>query len=97
MKIEILDEARQDLVDGFKFYESCEQGVGQYFFDSIFADIDSLRFFGGIHQTVHGHHRLIARRFPFAIYYRVENDVIKVCAVLDCRRNPAWLRGRLGA
>lgn len=37
MKIEILDEAGQDLLDGFKFYESQSEGLGAYFLDSVTA------------------------------------------------------------
>ena len=54
MKIEILDEARQDLIEGFQFYESRETGVGSYFLDCLFSDIDSPLLFAGIHQTVYG-------------------------------------------
>ena len=43
MKIEILDEAQQDLIDGFRFYESQSIGLGDYFLDSLFSDIDSLQ------------------------------------------------------
>jgi len=28
-------------------------------------------------------------------YYRVENGVVRVRAVIDCRRDPAWIRQRL--
>jgi hypothetical protein len=38
---------------------------------------------------------MLARRFPFAVYYRVESDGVVVYAVLDCRRDPAWTRERL--
>ena len=31
MKIQILDQAEEDLVDGYKFYENQEQGVVAYF------------------------------------------------------------------
>ena len=31
MKVQILDEARQDLVDGFRFYESQSENLGDYF------------------------------------------------------------------
>jgi hypothetical protein len=34
MRVEILDEAEQDLVDGAHFYEAQEAGLGQYFLDS---------------------------------------------------------------
>ena len=31
VKIRILDAAAQDLIDGFRFYEVQEVGLGQYF------------------------------------------------------------------
>jgi hypothetical protein len=61
MKIKILESAKQDLREGFHFYD----------------------------------HRLLSKRFPFAIYYRIESDEVRVYAVLDCRRDPAWIRKRL--
>jgi len=42
VKIEILEEAQEDLIDGFRFYESREAGLGSYFLDCLFSDIDSL-------------------------------------------------------
>ena len=95
MRIEILDEAEKDLVDGFAFYERQSKGLGDYFLDSIFSDVESLHLYAGIHALHFGYHRLLAKRFPFAIYYRVQNDVVRVYAILDCRRNPAWIRDRL--
>ena len=66
MKIRILDAAQQDLVNGFRFYEVQENGLGSYFLDSLYADIDSLMFFGGVHMVVAGsYHRMLAKRFPF--------------------------------
>lgn len=96
MKIRILDAAQQDLVNGYHFYEGQTQGLGSYFLDSLYADIDSLMFFAGIHQVVQGGYlRVLAKRFPFAIYYRLNAGTVMVYAVLDCRRNPAWNRKRL--
>ena len=42
MRIEILDDAKEDLIDGFHFYEEQSPGLGSYFLDSLFSDIDSL-------------------------------------------------------
>lgn len=47
MKVLILPEAVADLTDGYLFYEACEEGVGEYFLDSLSADIRSLRIFKG--------------------------------------------------
>ena len=96
MNVRILSSARQDLLAGFRFYEAQQDGLGTYFLDSLFADIDSLRLYGGIHLVVDGgYHRLLAARFPFAIYYRLNQCTVSVYAVLDCRRSPAWNRKRL--
>ena len=95
MKVQILDEARQDLVDGFRFYESQSEDLGDYFLDSLFSDIDWLQLYAGIHAVYFGCHRLLSKRFPFAVYYRVENETARVYAVLDCRQNPDWIQARL--
>ncbi len=68
MKIDILDGAEKDLVEGFEFYECQSEGLGDYFLDSIFSDIESLQLYAGIHAIHLGYHRLLAKRFPFAIY-----------------------------
>lgn len=49
MKIEILDQAEADLIEGFHFYETHQTGVGDYFLANLYADIESLRLYGGIH------------------------------------------------
>ena len=95
MRIEILDEAQEDLIQGFRFYEKFSKGVGAYFLDCLFSDIDALRQFSGIHPIVFGFHRALSRRFPFAIYYDVIGDAVRVHAVLDCRRSPSWIEERL--
>jgi hypothetical protein len=96
VNIRILDAASQDLIDGARFYEKQQIGLGRYFIDSLFSDIDSLLVYAGIHPIFFGsYQRMLAKRFPFAIYYKVDVNMVSVHAVLDCRRNPAWLRKRL--
>jgi len=96
MTIEIREQARDDLQLGFRFYEGQSPGLGQYFLDCIVADIDSLIGLAGIHESVDGFLRLLAKRFPFAIYYTVAGNSVRVWAILDCRRDPNWIQGRLG-
>jgi len=96
MNIKILESAIEDLKEGYLFYENQESGVGDYFLDSLFSDIDSLKLFPGSH-SIHfdKYHRLLSKRFPFAVYYRIAEEEIRVYAVLDCRRDPAWTRKKL--
>ncbi len=95
MKIEILADAEQDIETGIYFYEAQKQGLGRYFLDTILADIDSLIIYAGIHIKIKGYYRHLSKRFPFAIYYKILGDTIKVYAVLDCRKNPSLIEKRL--
>ena len=95
MKIKILSAAEDDIEEGYRFYESQDSGLGSYFLDSLYSDIDSLAYFGVMHRVVMGHYRLLAKRFPFAVYYRIIGHEVVVFAVLDCRSNPSWARTRL--
>jgi plasmid stabilization system protein ParE len=96
MKIEILSSAQEDLLEGYAFYEKQAEKLGAYFLDSLFSDIDSLVINAGVHQRYfNNYYRLLSKRFPFAIYYQIENQTARIYAVLDCRKNPSWLRKKL--
>jgi hypothetical protein len=95
MKVRILNPAIEDLVVGRRFYEQQREGIGTYFFDSLFTEIDSLILYGGIHSLHCGYNRLLASRFPYAVYYKVIEGEIVVFRVLDCRRDPREIRTAL--
>jgi len=94
--VEILDKAEDDLVHGFQFYETRQPGLGSYFLESVFADMESLQVHGGVNRVVYrNYHRALAKRFPFAIFYTVSRGTVFVDAVVDCRRKPAWITKHL--
>jgi hypothetical protein len=96
MRVRILSSALKDLATGRGFYDDQGEGLGSYFFDSLFSDIDSLTLYGGIHRKVHGQYRMLARRFPYAIYYKIDAmGAVVVHRVLDCRRDPAKIAREL--
>jgi plasmid stabilization system protein ParE len=95
MRIKILSSAIEDLHAGRLFYEKQGEGLGEYFYDSLFSDIDSLLLYAGIHLKVFGYHRLLSKRFPYAVYYTVEQELIEIRRVLDLRRHPQRIRQAL--
>lgn len=96
VEVSLLDEVLLDLEAGRQFYNDCEPGVGDYFLESVFADIQSLRNQAGIHPRQHDHFRMLTKRFPFAVYYDMENEIAQVVAVLDMRQDPDGIRATLG-
>jgi plasmid stabilization system protein ParE len=88
VKVKILPTALEDLDRGRRFYARQRKSLGEYFLDALFSDIDSLELYAGIHIKVFDFHRLLAKRFPYAVYYRVEGETCTVFRVLDCRQEP---------
>ena len=98
MKIRILSSAFHDLALGRDFYERQGEGLGNYFLDSLFSDIDSLALYAGIHRKFSGFHRLLSKRFPYAVYYQIEDQKeLVVYRVLDCRQHPGKIEAALSA
>lgn len=58
----VLEQASWDIEAGKQFYES-NGNVGDYFFDSIITDIESLKLYAGIHSKHLGLYRMLAKRF----------------------------------
>lgn len=97
MKICALRSALDDLEAGRQFYQNQRDGLGDYFLDTLLSDIDSLLLHAGVHQQFFGYYRTLSKRFPFAIYYRINGEIIEVWRVLDCRQKPSRIRGALKA
>ncbi len=96
MRIKLSSAAERHLQAGYRFYESQSEGLGDYFLDSLMADVESLHIYAGVHAVFFGnYYRLLAKRFPYSVYYRIEDNEILIHAILDNRRDPAWIRKRL--
>jgi len=85
-EIILLEEVALDIKIAKEFYENQNQGLGNYFKDTIISDIESLWLYPGIHIKVFDTHRLLSKRFPYSIYYKIDSNI--VIAVLDLRQNP---------
>lgn len=95
MQIRLLEIAKGDLREGWRFYEKIAPGLGNYFLACVQADVESLKLYAGIHEVADGFHRMLVKRFPFAIYYLINDESVDIYAVLDCRRDPVWIVKRL--
>lgn len=91
----ITDLARDDLRESMLFYENQTPNLGIYFKDSIISDLEGLLFYAGIHEKHFGCYRMLAKRFPFSIYYQTRNEKVVIHAIMDDRRDPKLHQNRL--
>ncbi len=88
--------AKSEFEDAAAWYGEKSLGLGDEFIREIEQAIAAAavapqrypRVFGEVRRTV-------ARRFPFAVYFRVRSDMLVVLAVFHGRRNPAIWRRRV--
>jgi len=82
--------ADNDIEAAFEWYESEQPGLGIEFLDEVKAAYT--RILDGPFKYQHlrsGIRRALTRRFPYGIYFSIEEDLIVVIAVLDTARDPA--------
>ena len=88
-KVLTTEFALNDLELGRAFYAKNSKELGDYFFDTLVSDIESLRFYAGIHLKDDAFYKMFSKRFPYSIYYDLlSNDTVRVVAVFDQRKNP---------
>ena len=51
MRVEILDCAHEDMANGYAFYEHQAAGLGAYFSDTLYSEMESLQLYAGIHPA----------------------------------------------
>ena len=97
MKLRILSDAEDDLIEAFHFYEGQQATLGHDFLDHLDQEVLHLPSVCGIHSKQFGYHRALVRtRFPFAIYYTYDTDSLYIHAVFDCRKDPKEIADRMG-
>jgi plasmid stabilization system protein ParE len=80
--------AFKDLKLAQNFYENQAPQLGDYFFDALVTDIESLHIYAGIHSREFGYYKMLSKRFPYSIYYETYDDIARVIAILDQRQDP---------
>ena len=93
--LSLTELSQEDIYESQNFYEEQSPNLGIYFYDSIVCDLDALKFYAGIHQKYFGFYRMITKRFPYAIYYDIEDDLVVVHAVLHTRKDLKSIKNRL--
>jgi toxin ParE1/3/4 len=85
-----------DVVAAYQWYESERAGLGMEFLDQLSAAYDRIAEDPLRYQDLEsGIRRVLLRRFPYAVYFAIESDLVVILAVLHVSRDPAeWQRRR---
>lgn len=95
-KLRFIPEIEDDLITGYKWYETNSKGLGEEFLRIFYANVSEIYrnplIFPEVHQE---YRRRLMRRFPYAIYFRILNDQIIILGLFHCARNPVDIKIKL--
>lgn len=92
----IAPEAEQDIAEAYAWYESHRVGLGEEFLARLDACVQTILRNSQTYRVVYENYRRgLLRRFPYAVFYECENDVVTVYCVFHASRDPAKWHRRL--
>ena len=87
--VSLSPEAARDLSTAFNWHEDQRTGLGHEFLTSAEAVYASISRRPEMYTIVHESHRKAQiKRFPYAIYFSVKEEVIYVTGILHFSRDP---------
>lgn len=89
MKLRYTDRAKDDVEIAFAWYERQRRGLGFEFLDCVESAVKSIIENPKMYRTDYLNFRgCMIRRFPFSVFYTVEESEIVVHSVFDNRQDP---------
>jgi len=85
-------EVREELDEAYTWYENQQAGLGDEFLDCVDEMLNRIcqmpESYAVVYRDVR---RVVVRRFPYAVYYRIVSSRVIVTAIFHSRRNPkSW-------
>lgn len=95
VEVRLRPEAEQDVAEAALWYDANEPGLGAQFVDQVQVTLNTIaeqpKAFTAVHKTVR---RALVKRFPFGVFYQIDEDGVIVIAVLHGSRHPRSWKGR---
>lgn len=93
--VQLREEADGDLATAASWYEQQRVGLGHEFLDEALSAFRLIEKQPLIYPVMHRNtRRALMHRFPFGIFYRVENSHIVILAVMHGSRHPYYWQTR---
>ena len=94
--LRFLPAVEEDAISAYNYYERKSLGLGEEILRLFYTSSSELIQFPELYAKIHGEfRRRLLKRFPYAIYYRIQDKEIIVFGLFHCARKPATIRRSL--
>ena len=95
-EIRFRPEAEYDIEDASVWYESQRHSLGQLFLDEVEKSLDVIAENPLLYPIIYRNtRRAVIHKFPFAIFYRIEEEEVIVFGVIHGSRSPQRWKARV--
>ncbi len=96
LKVHIRPEAQADLEEAAAWYERRRVGFGQEFLDEVLNALATIAENPMMYPVVHKEiRRAVIHRFPFGVFYLIDEDEMVVAAIMHGSRHPRRWKERV--
>jgi len=96
MRFYFHEHAEVEFNKAVEYYEGCRNGLGIEFAQEIHAAIDRIIQYPEAWSPMSRNtRRCLVNRFPFGVIYQVKSGSLRIIAVADLRRRPAYWLNRV--
>jgi hypothetical protein len=96
--LSFLPEVEDDVIAGYAWYEEKADGLGEEFLRLFYALSRDIPRNPLVYRTVYkDFRRRLLRRFPYAVYFRIEDDNVVIFGLFHCARDPRLIQDSLEA
>ena len=89
MRLRYTNRANTDVKLALDWYEKQRMGLGFDFLDCLEKSILEIISYPEMHELSYGNfRRCIIKRFPFSIFYTIENEEIVIHSIFNNRQDP---------
>lgn len=89
MILRYTDRSIVDVELAFEWYEKQRRGLGFEFLDCVELSLNNILIFPAMYEPCYSNfRRCVIRRFPFSIFYTIEDYEIVIHSVFDNRQDP---------
>lgn len=89
-------DALEEYLGAVSYYADSSSTLAESFIKSFEAGVEEIGIYPEAWQTIEGDvRRYLMRRFPFGIYYSIEDDRIMIYAVMHMSRDPNYWKCRI--
>lgn len=89
MQLLYTEKARVDLKNGILWYAGISKSLGEAFLAEVETKLNFVKDNPQACKLAYKNYRVaILQRFPFSVFYSIEEDLIVIHAIFDNRQNP---------